>query len=62
MTARELVKLLEENGWRLVRVSGSHHQFAKEGVRNIITVPIHSRGRDIPPGLLRSILKAADLT
>jgi len=61
LKARELVKLLEDNGWHLARVSGSHHHFAKPGERNIVTVPIHSRGRDIPVGLLRSILKAARL-
>jgi predicted RNA binding protein YcfA (HicA-like mRNA interferase family) len=61
LKVRELVKLLEEEGWRLVRVSGSHHHFAKPGARNIITVPIHSRGRDVPPGLLRAILKAAKI-
>ncbi|MGH7815323.1 MAG: type II toxin-antitoxin system HicA family toxin [Candidatus Binataceae bacterium] len=61
MKARDLVKLLEENGWRLIRISGSHHHFAREGERSLITVPIHSRGRDLPPGLLHSILKAARL-
>jgi predicted RNA binding protein YcfA (HicA-like mRNA interferase family) len=59
LKVRELVKLLEDKDWRPARVSGSHHHFAKEGERNIITVPIHARGRDVPPGLLRSILKAA---
>lgn len=55
------MKLLEENGWHLERVSGSHHHFVKAGERNIITVPIHARGRDVPPGLLRNILKVAKI-
>jgi len=59
LKAREVIELRQVNGWQLVRVSDSHHHFAKEGERNLITVPIHARGRDVPPGLLRSIVKAA---
>lgn len=59
MKVRELVSLLEENGWHLARVSGSHHHYVKDRERNIVTVPIHARGREIPPGTLRAILKAA---
>ena len=61
MKVRELVRLLEDRGWQLVRVSGSHRHFAKPGERNIVTVPVHSLGRDVPTGLLHSILKAAGI-
>jgi predicted RNA binding protein YcfA (HicA-like mRNA interferase family) len=61
LKVRELIRLLERNGWRVVRVSGSHHHFAKEGERNIVTVPVHAFGRDVPPGLLYSILKVAGI-
>lgn len=35
-----LKKLLEDNGWVLVRIRGSHHSFIKAGV-GTYTVPVH---------------------
>ena len=58
MKARELVKLLEEEGFIFVRQSGSHAIFKKSG-NKIIVVPIHSK--DIPTGTLYGILKDAGL-
>lgn len=31
ISGKKLCKLLEENGWTLVRISGSHHVYTKEG-------------------------------
>ncbi len=58
MKPRELVNLLESNGYIFARQSGSHAIFKKPG-RRIIVVPIHSR--DIPQGTLEGILKDAGL-
>jgi predicted RNA binding protein YcfA (HicA-like mRNA interferase family) len=58
MKPRELVRLLEKNGYVFVRQSGSHTIFKKTG-KKIIVVPIHSR--DIPNGTLNAILKDAGL-
>jgi predicted RNA binding protein YcfA (HicA-like mRNA interferase family) len=60
MTAKELIKLLEKEGWFFVRQKGSHKVFKKEGVNHIITVPDHA-GQDIGKGLLNKILKDAGL-
>ncbi|HFC8465964.1 TPA: type II toxin-antitoxin system HicA family toxin [Neisseria lactamica] len=38
MQSRELIALIEADGWKLVRTKGSHHQFKKEGVPWLITV------------------------
>lgn len=38
MQSRELIALIEADGWVLVRTKGSHHQFKKEGVPWLITV------------------------
>lgn len=38
MQSRELIALIEEDGWKLVRTKGSHHQFKKEGVPWLITI------------------------
>lgn len=38
MKSRDLIALLEADGWQLVRVKGSHHQFRKEGNPHLITI------------------------
>jgi predicted RNA binding protein YcfA (HicA-like mRNA interferase family) len=59
MTGKQLKKLLENNGWLLDRISGSHHIMIKEGHRSI-PIPIHGSG-DLPKGLISAILKQAGM-
>lgn len=60
MTVRELIKLLEDDGWKVVRTRGSHRQLkhaAKPG-----TVTVSGKPRiDVPRGTLNSVLKQAGL-
>ena len=58
MKPRELVRLLEKEGFVFIRQSGSHAIYKKPGMKLII-VPIHSK--DIPTGTLNGILKDAGL-
>lgn len=60
ITGKKLCKILEENGWSLVRISGSHHVYAKEGEEARIVVPVHGN-KEIKTGLLKAILKTASL-
>jgi predicted RNA binding protein YcfA (HicA-like mRNA interferase family) len=60
MKAKELIKLLKQNGWELKRVNGSHHIFKKNGFEYNISVPVHGNG-DIPKGTANSIMKDAGL-
>ncbi len=60
MSGKELAKLLEANGWDLLRVQGSHHIYGKVGNPSRISVPIH-RNQDLKIGLLRNLLKTAEL-
>lgn len=53
MKDKDLLKLLQHNGWKVKRIQGSHHILEKDGM--IETVPVH--GKDVPTGLLNSILK-----
>jgi len=57
---RELISLLERNGWVLQRTRGDHRQFIRPGSPGVITVA-GNFGRDIPTGTLNVILKAAGL-
>ena len=60
MSGKELAKLLEANGWNLLRIQGSHHIYGKVGNAARISIPIH-RNQDLKIGLLRSLLKTAEL-
>ena len=59
MTAKEIVKILEANGWVLDRIKGSHHTYSKDGCRSV-PVPFHGK-QDL--GILgKRILKQAGIT
>ena len=59
MRFREIEKLLLDDGWFLVDVRGSHHQYKHPIKQGKVTIPNH-RG-DIPQRVVNSILKQADL-
>ncbi len=61
MKSRELVKVLKQNGWTLIRVKGSHHIFKHQSLPNLVVVPIHGENADVPTGTLNDILKKAGL-
>ncbi|MDR3542839.1 MAG: type II toxin-antitoxin system HicA family toxin [Desulfosporosinus sp.] len=59
MTVRELLKLLNKNGWTVKDTKGSHIQLTHPTKLGKITVPNHKG--DIPPGTLNSIWRQAGL-
>lgn len=59
MSSKQLIKMLEEDGWFLVSIKGSHHHFKHQQKEGKVTVP-HPR-KDIPPGTLNAILKQVGL-
>ncbi len=58
MNGKELVKLLKKNGWKKVRIEGSHIILKKD--QRVICVPVHGT-KSIKPGLLNAILKYTGL-
>jgi len=58
-SSRDLIKLIEDDGWVQVRVSGSHHHF-KHPIKPGITTVKHPE-KDIPPGTAHSVLRQAGL-
>jgi predicted RNA binding protein YcfA (HicA-like mRNA interferase family) len=61
VSGKEFAKILESNGWSLVRINGSHHIYKKEGKTERISVPIHGN-QDLKIGLLRHFMKQANLS
>jgi predicted RNA binding protein YcfA (HicA-like mRNA interferase family) len=59
MNSSKLIRMLEQDGWREVRVSGSHHHFKHPWKKGLVTVP-HPK-KDLPVGTVKSILKSAGL-
>ena len=61
ISGKDFAKVLEQNGWVLLRVQGSHHIYGKPGIPDRISVPIHGN-KSLKIGLLRYLLKVARLS
>lgn len=61
VSASDIVKVLEQQGFRLVRQRGSHMVMQKKTTDTTVTtvVPNH---RELAPGTLRSILKRTGIS
>ncbi len=60
LNARQIIVALEKAGFEIIRQKGSHVRLRHPDGR-VVTVPVH-KGQDIGRGLLRKILRDADLT
>ena len=61
VSGKELTKILEKNGWVLLRIQGSHHIYGKEGNDARLSIPVH-KNQTVKTGLLKHLLKLAELT
>lgn len=60
MKVREVIKILEKDGWLLNRTKGSHRQYKHPIKPNLVTVP-GKLSDDLAPGTLSSIKRQAQL-
>jgi predicted RNA binding protein YcfA (HicA-like mRNA interferase family) len=60
MKVRELLRLIEDDGWYLVVMRGSHRQYKHLNNSGRVTVAGHPND-DVAPGTLNSVLKQAQL-
>lgn len=60
MKVRDVIKMIEADGWRHVRTKGSHRQYKHPTKQGTVTIAGRP-GLDMPPGTLNSILKQAGL-
>ena len=60
LNARQVIAALEKADFKMVRQKGSHVRLRHADGRTV-TVPVH-KGQEIGRGLLRKILRDADLT
>lgn len=60
MKVRDVIKLIETDGWYLVATKGSHRQYKHPVKPGRVTIAGHPND-DLAPGTLNSILKQAQL-
>jgi len=60
MKFKELEQIIKSDGWHLLRVDGSHHQYAHSEKIGLVTIPRHPG--DIDPYVVKSVLKQAGLS
>lgn len=60
MKVRDVIKLIEADGWNHVRTRGSHRQFNHPSKRGVVTVP-GKLNDELARGTLNNILKQAGL-
>jgi len=58
-SSREIIKILNKDGWYLVEITGDHHQFKHPSKKGKITVP--HPNKDLTIRIVKSIFKQAGL-
>ena len=60
VSGKHFCKVLEDHGWELQRVRGSHHIYAQPNSPTILTVPVYGN-RDLRVGTFRKLLRDSGL-
>ena len=60
MTVRQAIRMIEDEGWYLVRTRGSHRQYKHLTKTGRVTIA-GNLAHDLPLGTVNSILKQAGL-
>jgi predicted RNA binding protein YcfA (HicA-like mRNA interferase family) len=61
LSGKEFARIIEQKGWVLLRIQGSHHIYGKTGVDVRLTIPIHGN-QNLKVGILRHLMKMAEIT
>jgi predicted RNA binding protein YcfA (HicA-like mRNA interferase family) len=60
ISGKQFAKLLEREGWQLLRINGSHHIYGKAGVDARLSIPIHGN-ESLKLGLAKHLAKLAGI-
>ena len=58
ISGKELCRLVEQKGWVLNRINGSHHIYVKMDNTARLSIPVHGN-QSLKVGLLKSLMKLA---
>ncbi len=59
---KEIVKILERNGYFLSRQKGSHMIYKHTNTGNIVPIPMHGKNNPIKIGTFKSIIKQSKIS
>jgi predicted RNA binding protein YcfA (HicA-like mRNA interferase family) len=60
MKVRAVIRMIEEDGWFIVRTKGSHRQFKHKDKPGLVTIA-GKLSDELAPGTLNSVLRQAGL-
>ena len=60
VTGKSFITILEQKGWVLKRINGSHHIFSHSEKTEIISVPVH-KNDDLKIGLQKKLMSIAEI-
>lgn len=58
-STKEVIKILQNNGWKLNRIKGDHYIFKKEYMKYLVVVPISKK--TLKTGIIKSIEKQSGI-
>ena len=61
MTFNDVEKIIIADGWRLDSVNGSHYHYKHPVKSGKVTIPYHSKPKDLNPRTVASIFKQAQI-
>ena len=61
MNYKEIIRLIEKDGWYCIRQKGSHKQYKHKTKKGLVTIAVHRLSDEIPKGTLNSIIKQAKI-
>ena len=61
MTPKEMEDKIKADNWHLVKIEGSHHHYKHPTKPGKVTIPFHTKPKDLDKKTVNSILKQAGL-
>jgi predicted RNA binding protein YcfA (HicA-like mRNA interferase family) len=61
ISGKRLCQIVEQKGWVLQRVTGSHHIYESPTSHQILSIPVH-RNQDLKIGTLKALMKIPQLS
>ncbi|WP_088239553.1 type II toxin-antitoxin system HicA family toxin [Calothrix rhizosoleniae] len=60
ISGKQLCKIIEQRGWILQRITGSHHIYQNPDFDKILSILVH-KNKNLKVGTLKALMKIADL-
>jgi predicted RNA binding protein YcfA (HicA-like mRNA interferase family) len=61
VSGKRLCKIVEQQGWVLQRITGSHHIYKSLETGQVLSIPVH-RNQNLKVGTLKALMKIAQLS